>query len=112
MDERRHHERSEDYEFPRDRPERKGIQFDWSLNLGHVVTALTGLVAVLFAWSNLKNKVETHDTQISEVKQSVKDVDSKVSRLDDKANESNGLLRELAGIVKSEGAKTRANQNP
>lgn len=97
------------YQFQRDRPEPR-VKFDWSLNLGHVLTAMTGLVAVLFAWSNLKNKVETHDTQISDVKESVRVVDAKVSKLDDKANESNVLLHELAATVRSEGAKIRAGQ--
>lgn len=101
----------EDYQWQRDRPER-GVKFDWSFNLGHVGCIISGLFAIFFAWSNLKNKVETHDTQISDVKQSVKDVDAKVEKLNDKANESNGLLRELATVVRLEGQKTRAQQNP
>lgn len=106
-----HREQREDYQFQEDRPSPR-FRFDYSLNLGHVITAISVLVAVLLAWSNLKNKVETHDAQISEVKQSVEKVDAKLTKIDDKASESNILLHELAVSVRIEGAKTRAQQQP
>lgn len=115
MDEHHHehhrHEPPEDYQFQGDHPSR-GFRFDYSLNLGHVITAVSVLVAVLLAWSNLRNKVETHDAQIAEVKQSVEKVDAKIMKLDDKASESNVLLHELAVSVRLEGAKTRSQQQP
>lgn len=95
-----------DFSAPKPSP----IQFDWSFNLGHVGCIVSVIVSVVLAYSSLKAKTDAHDTQIADVKFSVEKVDTKVSKLDDKANESNRLLYELSATVRAEGVRTRAGQ--
>lgn len=42
------------------------VKFDWTFNLGHILTALTLLAGGAFAWSTLKSEVAVVDNRTSD----------------------------------------------
>lgn len=55
--------------------------FDWSINLGHLITIALAIISMILAYSALKSDIRVLQMQAAATKQSVEDLDDKVDSL-------------------------------
>lgn len=92
-----------EYHLQRDRKEPK-VTVDWTISISHIVSFLGMIGAILIAYEKLEARTSANDNSITDLK-------SGVSALNNTLTETNLAVRELKTVVQIEGRKTRDNQD-
>jgi len=99
------------YHFKDDQPQRRGLQFDWTISIGQIGTMAMIIISFVVAYTRLEGRTTNNETQTAQVKEGMQELKDNVRALNSTLVDTNLAVRELRTTVILDGRKTRENQD-